>query len=334
MALNKDLNYVAMDDRRGAGKNYTNEEIETNRARAKAAGYGTATTANSAYSDSYTKGQNFGKNVENGALSYGASVAQSEALKTAQRQQRWKPVSDWFAGLFGVTPVDPNDSLKRAAAYGQIVANPDLARSNATTPTTPSDNGTTPGGNTTTTPSDSTAGNTNNAYSGYYETERNYQQERLKQEREAAIQRARFAYQQAVNPYGVQAEALASSGLAANGGYGQRMQQARYNAYANAVNTASNQYQNDVAALDRQLAYQKYSEELTNRQNAYANAQNELTLRQNQISTALSIGQGVLAYASGNKEKKKAAVIQAIKANVPELTEEQLQSVLAQLMKS
>lgn len=323
MALNRNLNSVAIQDGPGGISQST---IEANKERAKAAGYGTATTVNSAYG----AGQTFGNDIlnslnvrENNRMAgvYGAASGFNDA-------------GNWLRGLFGGKARD-NPYEAKANAYGNAAVNA-LGKigGNATTPTTPSDNGTAPGGNTTTTPSDSTAGNTNNAYSGYYETERNYQQERLKQEREAAIQRARFAYQQAVNPYGVQAEALASSGLAANGGYGQRMQQARYNAYANAVNTASNQYQNDVAALDRQLAYQKYSEELTNRQNAYANAQNELTLRQNQISTALSIGQGVLAYASGNKEKKKAAVIQAIKANVPELTEEQLQSVLAQLMKS
>lgn len=326
MALNKDLNYVALNDN-GAGKNYTNEEIEANRARAKAAGYGTATTVNSAYDI----GQGVGSYLRNNALA-NANKQMAQPFETAAGAVG---VGNFFSGLFGGKPKE-NPYLQPAIDLNKQANNYRIknAGGNSTTPTTPSDNGNTPGGNTTTTPSDSTAGNTNNAYSGYYDTERNYQQERLKQEREAAIQRARFAYQQAVNPYGVQAEALASSGLAANGGYGQRMQQARYNAYANAVNTASNQYQNDVAALDRQLAYQKYSEELTNRQNAYANAQNELTLRQNQISTALSIGQGVLAYASGNKEKKKAAVIQAIKANVPELTEEQLQSVLAQLMKS
>lgn len=329
MALNKDLNYVAMNDN-GAGKNYTNEEIEANKARAKAAGYGTAATGNSAYSDAYTKGQQAGNNFVNSLIRGGANISKNETMKLAERQQMFKPVSDWLGGLFGGGAVDPNKTAQVAAAYGQVAANPGLARSNAITPATPSDNVTAPGGNTTTMPSDSTPSNTNNAYSGYYDTERNYQQERLKQEREAAIQRARFAYQQAVNPYGVQAEALASSGLAANGGYGQRMQQARYNAYANAANAASNQYQSDVAALDRQLAYQKYSEELADKQNAYANAQNEYNTTNNLISGALAVGAKV-ANISGKKIKNEAEVIQYIKNVYPAIDDGAMQTVLAML---
>lgn len=317
MAINNKLNQVLLDD----GVNKT-------QAQKNATAYGTATTNGN---PAYEIGQSVGDYWKNNALA-NANNRMAQPFETAAGAVGLR---NFFSGLFGGKPTE-NPYLQPAIDLNRQANNYRIKNvgGNAVTPTTPDATGDT----TDTTTSSSTNSTTDasntaskiNAYSGYYDTERSYQQEALKREREAAIQRAKLAYQQAINPYGVQAEALASSGLAANGGYGQRMQQARYNAYANAVNTASNQYQQDVAALDRQLAYQKYSEEMTDKQNAYSNIQNEYNTTNNLISGAVTIGSKV-ATVRGNKIKNEAEVMQYIKNVYPAIDDGTMQTVLAMI---
>lgn len=343
--LNKNL--TKLDD--GGTPTQTQNEIELRKAAYSPSALASAQSTNtSGVSDAYQKGQQRRENVQNGRLTYGAVQAQNAAMQRYGWEKAFQGLSDWFAGRFGnENPTNPDDTLNRAVTYGQIVANPNETRKKLNSATTPTTTPTTPS-NSQTTDTTNTATNTgalsgspsnDNPYSDYLKNERSYQLQQLDNERNNAVQRARLAYQKAINPYGVQAEALAASGLSPNGGYGQRMQTARYNAYADALNAANNQYQSDAAALDRQLAYQQYQTEQNEKQNAYTNALNELNYTTSAISTGLSIAQSLNAAKKLSWKGKKltdesvALLKQRLSGSLPYVTDQLVDTIIQMLAK-
>lgn len=331
----------------------TQNEIELRKAAYSPSVVAQAQTTNTSevsdkYSDKYLEGQQARENAQNGILAYGAIQAHNAAMQRYGWEKAFQGMSDWLAGRFGnKNPINPDDALNRAAVYGQIAANPKEAREKLSTSTTPTTTPTTPSNGQTTDTTD-TATNTgalsgspsnDNPYSDYLKNERNYQLQQLGNERNNAVQRARLAYQKAINPYGVQAEALAASGLSPNGGYGQRMQTARYNAYADALNAADNQYQSDVAALDRQLAYQQYQTEQSEKQNAYTDALNQLNYTTSAISTGLSIAQSLkdakqLSWKGKKLTDESVALLkQRLSSSLPYVTDQLVDTIIQMLAK-
>lgn len=244
MALNKNLNSVALKDESAYGKTPIRNEAYAPSVVAQAQNAATPTTTPTTTSGSngaYNTGKNFWSNILNGAQNSINKYKKAEqgnqyAIRYGQRQ-----VGEFLRGATGGKSLG-NPYLEMAENVGNSVG-ASTSTTPTTTPTTPSSSqttGTTNTANNTGALSGSPAND--NPYSDYLKNERSYQLQQLDNERNNAVQRARLAYQKAINPYGVQAEALASSGLSPNGGYGQRMQTARYNAYADALNAAQNSH--------------------------------------------------------------------------------------------
>lgn len=336
--LNKNATQL---DQGGATKKTTNE-IEAKNASAQAytpsaVAQAQGTNANGT-SEAYQNGQQARQNAVDFYTNNELAKTNTAIGNHYQFLSNMRNIGNWFAGAFGGKDSGNPYAEKAQSYYNAADANfANATKNNKTsssdgaqteTPTTDDASGTAVGstgnGNATTTES--------NPYSAYLNSERNYQQTQLNNERNDAIQRAKLAYQKAINPYGVEAEALAASGLSANGGYGQRMNQARYNAYANAVNTANNQYQADTAALDRQLAYQQYQTDLTEKQNAYSNALNEINMTNSLISGALSIGQQYAEW-KGKNLTNEATIRQQIKNAYPNMSDELISTVIGMIQK-
>ena len=97
--------------------------------------------------------------------------------------------------------------------------------------------------------------------------------------KQGTISQAYDEYRRATNPYGSVAENMAAAGLSQGGGYSQYMNAQRFNAYANAANSAQQSYADTLANLDlsrtqSELAYteQNRSEAETKQANKRAEA--------------------------------------------------------------
>lgn len=335
--LNKNATQL---DQGGATKKTTNE-IEAKNASAQAytpsaVAQAQGTNANGT-SEAYQSGQQSRTETSNYRYNSKAARRNSNAAIATGIMSGLTNAVNWISGLVGGEEVkNPYKEQRKEYAeaaknnYSNMTNNKTSSSGGAQTetPTTDDASGTAVGS----TGNESVTTTESNPYSAYLNSERNYQQTQLNNERNDAIQRAKLAYQKAINPYGVEAEALAASGLSANGGYGQRMNQARYNAYANAVNTANNQYQADTAALDRQLAYQQYQTDLSEKQNAYSNALNEINMTNSLMSGALSIGQRYAEW-NGKNLTNEATIRQQIKNAYPNMSDELISTVIGMIQK-
>ena len=114
------------------------------------------------------------------------------------------------------------------------------------------------------------------------------------QNRDTEAKRARNDYQAYINPYGVNAESLASRGLL-NSGLSETSQLGGYNAYQNRVASANKALQDAITAYDNDINDAQLNNDVAKAQNALTKLEMQLKYAQSYYDTSSELAQSSLA---------------------------------------
>jgi hypothetical protein len=114
------------------------------------------------------------------------------------------------------------------------------------------------------------------------------------QNRDTEAKRARNDYQAYINPYGVNAESLASRGLL-NSGLSETSQLGGYNAYQNRVASANKALQDAIVAYDNDINDAQLNNDVAKAQNALTKLEMQLKYAQSYFDTSNELAQNSLA---------------------------------------
>lgn len=114
------------------------------------------------------------------------------------------------------------------------------------------------------------------------------------QNRDTEAKRARNDYQAYINPYGVNAESLASRGLL-NSGLSETSQLGGYNTYQNRVASANKVLQDAITAYDNDINDAQLNNDVAKAQNALTKLEMQLKYAQSYYDTSSQLAQNSLA---------------------------------------
>ena len=120
------------------------------------------------------------------------------------------------------------------------------------------------------------------------------QKQKATENRDTEAKRARNDYQAYINPYGVNAESLASRGLL-NSGLSETSQLGGYNTYQNRVASANKALQEAITAYDNDINEAQLSNDVAKAQNALTKLEMQLKYAQSYYDTTSQLSQNSLS---------------------------------------